>query len=73
MIHRQVAQVVTHVNVAGVDVVAVLAVDGLVAVDWDWLEYHTTIIIWNTTYTQTRELGRHVDTCVAAGGPFNVI
>ena len=55
------APVVTHVNVAGVDVVAVLAVDGLVAVDWDWLEYHTIIIICNTTDTQT-ELGRHVDT-----------
>ena len=49
---------VTHVNVAGIDVVAVLAVDGLVAVDWDWLEYHTIIIICNTTDTQT-ELGRH--------------
>ena len=49
---------VTHVNVAGIDVVAVLTVDGLVAVDWDWLEYHTIIIICNTTDTQT-ELGRH--------------
>ena len=37
--------VVTHVNIAGIDVVIVFTVDGPVTMDWDWLEYHTTFII----------------------------
>lgn len=37
--------VVTHVNIAGIDVVIVFTVDGPVTVDWDRLEYHTTFII----------------------------